>query len=518
MKKLIFKISLLSFLIFENAYGGNISTQQINKHTIQQENTLKFEFDYAGNSFIKEDDLKALKNNEVIQIDLIYTQFHRAEDFDQTALNNKRIEALKSKYPILNKESIKWNLIEQTGATNFNEAQDYFHGFVIHFGKSLKYNQLSKSLVGIQREFNTYKMDENGGEITYSSGSKITIQPNSVTYPDGTPVKGDFTIKYREFRNQAEIALSGIPMTFEGQNFNSVGMYELRGEKDGKELKLNKPANVDFQCTKGDAGVGFYQLNENDSEWEKVKEITPVLPHNLVKKEVARPINHGNWTSYTTGILVKPHDSIFSVEFDQYRWNSLNKAMDTDSTITIVEKIRESRTILVDSINIESINKSIAGVKIPLPYHLLGGPNNRVDGSLLAEGADKGHTYPSIVKGLNSSSFGVYNCDQVFRMNNKITLMANYVDENGNEIPKKHVMCVIDLDYNGSFSFHPNSVTLNEKGNNVLLLFTEDRKVYVLSKEAFKNLDLSNPQQRIFMEDMTDELSSPEALKAYLEI
>ena len=91
MKKLIFKISLLSFLIFENAYGGNISTQQINKHTIQQENTLKFEFDYAGNSFIKEDDLKALKNNEVIQIDLIYTQFHRAEDFDQAALNNKRI-------------------------------------------------------------------------------------------------------------------------------------------------------------------------------------------------------------------------------------------------------------------------------------------------------------------------------------------------------------------------------------------------------------------------------------------
>ena len=140
------------------------------------------------------------------------------------------------------------------------------------------------------------------------------------------------------------------------------------------------------------------------------------------------------------------------------------------------------------------------------------------DGTLLAEGADKGHTYPSLVKGLNSSSFGVYNCDQVYRIANRTTLLPKYVDENGNQIQNQHVLCVVDLKYNGSFSYNPNSITVDKKGKNVLLLFTEDKKLFVLSEEAYQKMNKDSAQPTIVMTDMTSELSSTEALKEYLNL
>ena len=83
-------------------------------------------------------------------------------------------------------------------------------------------------------------------------------------------------------------------MTFNGQHFNSVGMYEIRGEQDGKTLKLTKPVIVNFQCTNGAAGVGFYQLNENASKWKKVKQITKekINNRNLKKEEANEDIQN----------------------------------------------------------------------------------------------------------------------------------------------------------------------------------------------------------------------------------
>ena len=540
MKKLIPYLTLITTL-FTGTLGASNQFDEYEKVHIhqlktKQPNTIKLKMNYAGNTFVSKSNMNALQNNEILQVDLVYTSFKRDANFDQLALNKKRIDQLKKEHSVFSNKNIKWQFIEQEGATDFKEAKDYFHGFVVHFGKSLNYKTLSNSYSGIQKEFNAYPMNNSGGILHYNSGTKIKIQPNSVTYEDGTPVKGEFEIKYREFRNAAEIAFSGIPMTFNGQNFNSVGMYEIRGEQNGKTLKLTQPAVVNFQCTKGDAGVGFYHLDESSSKWEKVKQITKNKAENIeIKKEIQLdspigsyrivggtvksdngnyipvPVNH-NKTWISSEMLAEKKEKI---TFGDYSWGCYNKVLNQiGDSIKEIKRDEDKQEVVLSPKSIELINQRIRGNKIP--RHFLRLVDS--DGTLLADGADKGHTYPSLVKGLNSSSFGVYNCDQVYRIANRTTLLPKYVDENGNQIQNQHVLCVVDLKYNGSFSYNPNSITVDKKGKNVLLLFTEDKKLFVLSEEAYQKMNKDSAQPTIVMTDMTSELSSTKALKEYLNI
>ena len=512
MKKLILSSLLVSLLFTGTLTASNeFEKARIHQLTPKQPNTIKLKMNFAGNTFISKSAMIALQNKEILQIDLVYTSFKKDENFDQLALNKKRITQLKNEYPIFNNKNIKWHLIEQDGATNIKQAKDYFHGFVIHFGKSLNYKTLSNAYSEIQKEFNSYPMNNSGGVLNYKSGTKIKIQPNSVTYEDGTPVTGEFEIKYREFRNAAEIAFSGIPMTFKGQNFNSVGMYEIRGEQDGKTLKLTKPAVVNFQCTKGDAGVGFYQLDESASKWKKVKQITKVkdssiMTSNSIKYEgkinemaVSGSLMSKSWI--TSKVLAEKKTLL---HFSEESWKFYNDALiQVKDSVKELNRDDKKREIVLSVKSIELINQKIEGDKIPNHFYV----RRRID-----------VFFPSMIKGLKSSSFGVYNCDQVYRISNRITLRPKYVDQNGNQIKNQYVLCVVDLNYNGSFSYNPNSITVNKKGENVLLLFTEDKRLFVLSEGEYQKMNKDSSQPTIVMTDMTSELSSTEALKEYLNL
>ena len=536
MKKLTTYVAIVSILFSQTITASDNFDEfekiQIHQLKTNQTNTLKLKMNFAGNTFISKSDLEDLQDNKILQVDLVYTSFMRDPSFNQSALNKKRIDHLKNEHNIFGDKNIKWQLVEQKGASDFKEAKNYFHGFVIHYGKDLNYKTLSNAFSEIEKEFNAYSMNNSGGILKYNSGTKIKIQPNSVTYEDGTPVKGEFKIKYREFRNAAEIAFSGIPMTFNGQNFNSVGMYEIRGEQNGKTLKLTKPAVVNFQCTKGDAGVGFYKLDESASKWKKVKQITKekINNRNLKKEEaneyiqnqvpigsikVSEGYSNQNWISSHSFAGKKT-----KVRFGDISWECYNEAL-----IQVKDSVRElnrddrKQEVVLTQKSIELINQKIDGNKIPDLISAENFKRNNKNATLLGDGfGDKGHSYPSLVKGLNSSSFGVYNCDQVYRISNRTNLLPKYVDENGNQIQNQHVLCVVDLNYNGSFSHNPNSITVDKKGKNVLLLFTEDKKLFVLSESEYQKMNKDSAQPTIIMTDMTSELSSTKALKEYLNI
>jgi hypothetical protein len=143
---------------------------------------------------------------------------------------------------------------------------------------------------------------------------------------------------------------------------------------------------------------------------------------------------------------------------------------------------------------------------------------NRKDGTLLAEGSsDPGHTYPNMVKGLQCSSFGVYNCDQIMRVPDRLAVKATYKDEIGREIDNGHVLSMIDLNYNGAFSFSPQSFSCSKSGRNVLLLFTKDSKVYVVNEEEYKKKNVTQSGTYDFtMSDITDKVTDSEELRKYL--
>ena len=75
-------------------------------------------------------------NGNVVEIELVYTDFKRSMSFDQSELNKRRVKHLLDKFPYLKTaRSVRWTSVAQTGAVSAKEAGQYFHGFAISIAK-----------------------------------------------------------------------------------------------------------------------------------------------------------------------------------------------------------------------------------------------------------------------------------------------------------------------------------------------------------------------------------------------
>lgn len=588
MKRSTFIIAnLIAFSLFSgNPVIKDIPSVETASYKAKQQNTVFIKNDFGKATIKNPEQFKKLTGKTIHQVDLVYTKYKTTSSFNQEELNLKRINELIAAYPALENESIKWNLIEQTASNTKTSAQSENHGFVIHYGEALTYQSLNKLFPKKQKQFDNYKVTSNTATtLTYSSGTKIKIPANAVTYEDGTPVEGEYTLKYREFRNPAEIAFSGIPMTYNDngveKNFNSVGMLEVRAEKDGKNLKLDKPIEYDFNCTATKPNVNFYQMNDSTGEWKDIQKINGNEVNQMEKNNFqANAINDGfpekgsvqvgnkkkidfskgkfsgemeryseKYPGYPYKLKYQRNQGDFFITFN----NRAQKVFDDELNDTINFEVISDKKIKLDSANFintmigmgledQSKMKNGKGLffnngTLWLMSHIF--PNikagNLIHGglffgneigvkgvntgsTLLAEGADQGHTYPNLVRGLNSEEFGVYNCDQIYRVASAKTIKPTYKDSTGQTIKKQHVACLIDKNVNGSFSFHPNTITLNSESENYIVLFTKDKKVYIADpQEVTSKVNASN-QSQLTLIDVTDKIKTPEDLKAYLKL
>lgn len=125
--------------------------------------------------------------------------------------------------------------------------------------------------------FMIYKFFAEKGAIIKDrrSGAVIKVPANILTRKDGTIVRGEVTLKYREFRTWADFALSGIPMTYKEQNFDSEGMFEIYALQNGDTLGImnNAEISMEYVMTKDGEGIGFYKLSEESKGWEFIHPI-----------------------------------------------------------------------------------------------------------------------------------------------------------------------------------------------------------------------------------------------------
>lgn len=84
---------------------------------------------------------------------------------------------------------------------------------------------------------------EIGDTLFYKTGSIILFPPNSFIDKDGNVIKGVVKVKYREFSNQMDFYLSGIPMNYDSSGkqytFESAGMCEILSYKDSLPVFVN---------------------------------------------------------------------------------------------------------------------------------------------------------------------------------------------------------------------------------------------------------------------------------------
>ncbi|NQY67849.1 MAG: OmpA family protein [Flavobacteriales bacterium] len=316
-----------------------------------------------------------------------------------------------------------------------------------------------------QVEYSDYLIDPNRDTILKmgTEGTQLHIRAYSFVDDNKVKVTEPVNLKFREYRNSADVAFSQIPMTFHENerehNFNSSGMFEIRGEVNGEPINIaeGKSIIVDYKLAKKNPNTDFFKMDDVNKNWVRIADIPEM---NLVEEEI-----------------------------------SFNEIMDLELEVWEKKKVRGK---------VEWKKKQ--------------GRDNgdRVEATLLG-GQDKGHQYPDIVSGLNVSSFGVYNCDQIYRIKQKIKIRAKYVDGNGNPIQSLGILSMIDLDYNGAFSFDPNNFVCAAEGDNVLLLTTKKNKLYLFDRYGFEKNGINESGEYTFqMRDVTDEIKSTKDLALYL--
>jgi hypothetical protein len=107
------------------------------------------------------------------------------------------------------------------------------------------------------------------------SGTTIVIPPGALVYADGTPVKEDVTISYREFTTPSEIFLSGIPMKWKDGNYlESGGMMEIRASVGDREVFVKKGSALTLAMESAftDRDYNLYTFNETKGTWEEEKQ------------------------------------------------------------------------------------------------------------------------------------------------------------------------------------------------------------------------------------------------------
>lgn len=125
--------------------------------------------------------------------------------------------------------------------------------------------------------------------LAVGSGQTILhIPENCFVDNDGKIINKEVVLKFTEYTNSAEIAFSGIPMTYTNENeelyFNSSGMFNIEGESKGSSVHFNKnkAITIDYELAKKNADIDFYRLTD-EKKWVMISEIEP-------KKLISKPI------------------------------------------------------------------------------------------------------------------------------------------------------------------------------------------------------------------------------------
>lgn len=144
--------------------------------------------------------------------------------------------------------------------------------------------------------FSNYKANnQKGSTIFHPSGTKIFIEPGSFVDESGVAIEGTVDLAYREFHDQIDIFLSGIPMHYDSANIDynleSAGMFEIKGLFKGKPVRINPttPLEIQLQSVYDGTSYNQYQLDEEADQWVYLGKDN--LEHDVATELIKHPLS-----------------------------------------------------------------------------------------------------------------------------------------------------------------------------------------------------------------------------------
>lgn len=104
-------------------------------------NCILLKISFGTAEFQNLDVLKRFREQDIDQVEMVYSDFSRTPGFNQTALNRERLEKLQTvANQLFTNEDIRWSVKRQTDCHSFEQCSGLFHGFVVHLlpGKAKK--------------------------------------------------------------------------------------------------------------------------------------------------------------------------------------------------------------------------------------------------------------------------------------------------------------------------------------------------------------------------------------------
>ncbi len=125
-----------------------------------------------------------------------------------------------------------------------------------------------------ETSFSEYVFESKSCRVIHHNDSRIFIPPYAF-YLEGRLYEGTVHLKYREFRDQLDILINHLPMTYfeDGRQhtLESAGMFELKAYGNGKLLSFAPGRRAQVQLAKNlnMTGGETYVLNEYSKSWDK---------------------------------------------------------------------------------------------------------------------------------------------------------------------------------------------------------------------------------------------------------
>lgn len=429
---------------------------------------------------------------------------------------------------------------------------------------------------------------ESGGHFKMKdSQSEVVFPANCFVDSDGNAIRGMVEIRYREFRNPAEMAFSQIPMFYyengEELAFNSAGMFEVRGFVNNEPVQM-KPGEsflVNYNVVAPLDSCYFFKFDESDSLWDKKNLIDFGLAQgssvDIVKENTLAEMPLGSGVLQGK-ILVNDSEELVGdaqiqvFERSQYiegpNMSPLHNLqprngmyyMDglTAGAYTLVASRSGCLPVIVDSVviyergtsqvdftlltnervkNNERKNKRMpkslqtSGVRYPTSSsYIIQEPQlrNNANARVLSFTVDENpiggqnnlrekNISNTIASGLVAEGFGIYNCDQVNRIENKIDVNPYFQTAAGVLLVGHVFATLIDYSINAAFDFHNSSIRMNRSGRNALLVLVDKKILYMISSDDLAKLRIQESGDYIIpLQEITDQVNSPSDLAVQL--
>lgn len=109
--------------------------------------------------------------------------------------------------------------------------------------------------------------------VITNGGTRIQIPENTLVDSAGNIITGKVDLKYRDFLDQKEVFLSGIPMHYDSNgvkmNFKSGGMFEMLAYQNDNPLYIanGKTVKVDLASLQVEDDYNIYYLSPEEKKW-----------------------------------------------------------------------------------------------------------------------------------------------------------------------------------------------------------------------------------------------------------